>query len=159
MTPRYGRAPAGKRVLEAVKRYSKNLTIIAAASLKNMFATKVHHGAMNIERLKQWVSQDLLPELEPGEIVVWDNLRAHRNEEVTALFEKAGVKLIFLPRYSPDFSPIENCWSKIKTVLRSLKPRTFEALMTALNTALDRISESDLLGFFKHCGVLSPNST
>ena len=94
----------------------------------------------------------LAPTLEPGDVVVWDNLGAHRSQAVRAAVEVRGARLLFLPPYSPDMNPIERCWSKIKTALRAAKARTREALEAATKQALATVTESDARAWFNHCG-------
>jgi transposase len=93
-----------------------------------------------------------VPKLRPGQIVIWDNLGAHRMASVTAAVEAAGAVVCQLPPYSPDFSPIEMAWSKIKTLVRSAAARTREALVDAVAAALARVTNSDLAAWFRHCG-------
>ncbi len=93
-----------------------------------------------------FISQKLLPELWPGAVVVMDNCDLHKSDEIEALIQSVGAKLIYLPPYSPDFSPIENCWSKIKGILRKIGARTYPDLLTALETAFLSVTEKDLLG-------------
>jgi transposase len=93
-----------------------------------------------------------LPTLKAGDIVVMDNLSAHKNQKVRDLIESAGAELWFLPPYSPDLNPIEKMWSKIKAILRALKARTEEALINAIATALEAVTTSDAKGWFESCG-------
>ena len=101
---------------------------------------------------RAYVSEVLAPTLKPGDVVVMDNLGAHKVDGIRAAIEASGAALIYLPPYSPDFSPIEPCWSKLKTCLRALKARTREALDSALAYAIDTVSASDARGWFGHCG-------
>ncbi len=94
----------------------------------------------------------LCPTLQPGDIVLWDNLSAHKVAGVEELLTARGSRLIRLAPYSPDFNPIEPCWSKIKTFLRRAKARTVEALIEAIKHALDTITTADIRGWFTHCG-------
>ena len=87
-----------------------------------------------------------------GDVVVLDNLSSHKNQEVRDLIESAGAELWFLPPYSPDLNPIEKMWSKVKAILRKLKARTEQALITAIAKALEHITASDVKGWFKSCG-------
>ena len=99
-----------------------------------------------------FVEEMLVPTLRRGEIVLLDNCLIHKQEEIEEAIEAAGAWVIFLPAYSPDLNPIENCWSKVKTLLRSLKPRSLEELLDALTKAFSSITAQDILGWFKHCG-------
>ncbi len=100
-----------------------------------------------------YVERVLAPSLSPGQVVVMDNLSAHKGERVRELVEAGGCEVLFLPAYSPDFSPIEEAFSKLKTRLRKEKARTTsEALVEAIGRALDAVSERDARGWFAHCG-------
>ncbi len=106
-----------------------------------------------------FLDQVLLPEMarRPGAAVVMDNLAPHKAQAVRERIEGAGLKLRFLPRYSPDFSPIEPCWSKIKTLLRAREARSVEALDRDLPAVLDAISAQDAYGWFRSCGYPAPH--
>ncbi len=100
-----------------------------------------------------YVERVLAPSLSPGQVVVMDNLSAHKGERVRELVEAGGCEVLFLPAYSPDFSPIEEAFSKLKARLRKEKARTTsEALVEAIGRALDAVSERDARGWFAHCG-------
>ena len=99
-----------------------------------------------------YVSEVLVPTLKPGDVVVMDNLGAHKVEGIRSAIEASGAVLVYLPPYSPDYSPIEPCWSKLKTCLRAIKACTREALDEALTYAIDTITASDARGWFGHCG-------
>lgn len=109
-------------------------------------------GARDGENFRVYVGEVLCPGLRPGDIVVMDNLRAHKVSGIREAIEGRGAKLIYLPPYSPDLWPIEMCWSKIKTELRAIGGRTRRALESANKKALATISESDALAWFTHCG-------
>ena len=115
-------------------------------------APMIFEGAMSTLIFEVYAEQMLAPTLRRGDIVVLDNLSAHKSEKVRGLIEKRGARLVFLPPYSPDLNPIEKCWSKIKTALRAAKARTFEALVKALAKALDTVSLTDIQAWFAHCG-------
>jgi len=107
---------------------------------------------MNGDTFEAYVEQFLGPELRPGDVVVWDNLGAHRRARLKQLLADRGARLLRLAPYSPDFSPIELCWSKVKTLLRGLRPRTYDALLKAVVTALRAVTPSDARGWFRHDG-------
>ena len=109
-------------------------------------------GATTKDIFKAYVEHILLPTLKAGDIVVLDNLSAHKNKEIRDLIESIGAELWFLPPYSPDLNPIEKMWSKIKSILRRLKARTEEALINAVAKALDAITANDVKGWFESCG-------
>ena len=109
-------------------------------------------GATDGAAFEAYVKPFLLPTLEEGQVVVMDNLQVHKSARVRTLIESAGASILFLPPYSPDFSPIEEAFSKIKAILRKLEARTQEALVEAIGQALDAVSQEDALGWFSHCG-------
>ena len=109
-------------------------------------------GATTKDVFNAYAEQILLPTLKAGDIVVLDNLSAHKNQEVRDLTESVGAELWFLPPYSPDLNPIEKMWSKIKSILRTLKARTEKALIDAIAKALDAITANDVKGWFESCG-------
>ena len=102
--------------------------------------------------LLAFLHEVLLPQLRPGQILIMDNLKAHKVAGVAAAYTAAGVRLLYLPPYSPDFSPIEECWSKVKTLLRAKAARTLEALEQAIAEALAAITSQDAHGWFAHAG-------
>jgi transposase len=153
MTRRCGRATPGQRVVDSVPaNYGSNETLLAALSLEGLDAPWVVDGAVNGAIFHCWLSEVLCPTLQPGDIVVWANLSAHKGAGVEELLAARGARLIRLSPYSPDFNPIEPCWSKIKTCLRRVKARTGEALITAIKEALDTVTAADIRGWFAHCG-------
>jgi transposase len=109
-------------------------------------------GATTSEVFRAYVEHILVPTLRPGDIVVLDNLSPHKDKAALALIEQAGAQVRFLPPYSPDFNPIEKRWSKVKTLLRSAKARTDDALLAAIGTALSRVTARDAEGWFASCG-------
>lgn len=153
MIRRYGRATPGQRVVDHVPdNYGVNYTMLAAMGLDGLHAPWVVDGAVNGDIFRWWVRDILCPTLRPGDIVLWDNLSAHKVAGVEALLAARGARLLRLSPYSPDFNPIEQCWSKIKTGLRRAKARTVDALIDAIKQALDTITEADIRGWFTHCG-------
>ena len=109
-------------------------------------------GATNTEVFRAYIEKVLIPTLRPGDIVVMDNLSAHKNKETLALLEAVGAEALFLPPYSPDLNPIEMMWSKVKSILRKLEPRDPEEIIEALAEALSKITPQNALGWFNHCG-------
>lgn len=152
MTRRYGRAAKGQRVLDAVpKNFGRNVTILGALSCHGLDAVMTVDGATDAAVFRAYVEYVLAPTLKPGDVVVMDNLGAHKVTGIGAMIAAAGAKLVYLPPYSPDYSPIESCWSKLKTWLRGRKARTREALDEALTTIIPKISSRDAQGWFAHC--------
>jgi len=156
LTPRYGRAPKGQRAIESVPgNRGKNTTLIASLSLEGIGASMIIEGAANAVAFEAYVEHILVPSLVKGQIVVMDNLRVHKSARVRHLIEEQGCQLLFLPAYSPDFSPIEEAFSKVKACLRRLKARTREALQEAIAQALLTVTSQDAHGWFGHCGYPS----
>jgi transposase len=155
MTRTYGRAAPGKRVVEGTPDYSgPHYTVVATVSLAGVDAPWIFEGSMNGAVFATYAQHELGPSLQPGDIVVIDNLSAHKNLDARTCLEARGVQLVFLPPYSSDFNPIELCWAKVKQALRSAKARTFDALLAALRTALLSVSPADVTAWFKHCGYV-----
>lgn len=153
MTRRYGRARGGKRALDSTPSGNWNTTtMISDVRLEGSKAPMVIKGATNTEVFTVYVKDFLLPTLKEGDIVVLDNLSAHKDVKIRNLIESVGATLWYLPPYSPDLNPIENMWSKVKAILRKLKARTEKDLIAAIATALTRITSSDINGWFRSCG-------
>jgi transposase len=153
MTRRYGRATPGQRVVDHVPdNYGANQTMLAALGLEGLDAPWVVDGAVNGDIFRYWVRDVLGPTLQPGDIVLWDNLSAHKVAGIEALITARGARLLPLSPDSPDCNPIEQCWSKSKTFLRCAKARTIDALIDAIKQALDTVTAADIQGWFAHCG-------
>lgn len=130
----------------------KNLTLIASMSLQGMGESMCIEGATDARAFELYVEHFLAPSLREGQVVVMENLGAHRPERIRELIEARGAELVFMPSYSPDYNPIEQAFSKIKNVLRKLGARTHEALLEAMEEALSKVSAADAAGWFEHCG-------
>ena len=153
MTPRYSRAPRGQRAVGATPRnHGKNTTLIAARSAEGMGAAMTLEGAADADAFVAYLRHFLVPTLSPGQIVVMDNLSVHKDERVVPLITGAKCRLVYLPAYSPDFTPIEQAFSKLKTFLRRAEARTREALEEAITAALATITATDATGWFTACG-------
>ncbi len=153
LTRLYGRAAPGQRVVEATPGYSgPHYTVVATLGLQGIVAPWVFEGATSGNAFETYVEQVLVPTLKAGDLVVIDNLSAHKGDSIYQLIEGRGAKLQFLPPYSSDFNPIELAWAKVKTALRGAKARTFDILVDALADALRSITPSDALAWFAHCG-------
>lgn len=149
----YARAAPGQRVFDEVPSDHKgNLSTIGAISLTGIRTGLSVPGAIDSETMVFFVQEMLAPSLKRGEVVFFDNCRIHKADEIEEAIEARGAWALFLPTYSPDFNPIENCWSKVKSILRSLKPRTLEELLGGLVKAFSSITKQDILGWFRHCG-------
>ena len=132
----------------------KNTTLIAALSLEGMGAALILEGSANTTAFELYIEQVLAPSLHAGQIVVMDNLQAHKSARVQQAIEAKGCQLLFLPGYSPDLSPIEEAFSKLKTALRRAGARTREVLEAAISQALLTITAQDAQGWFQHCGYV-----
>ena len=149
----YGRSTRGKRVYEAKRnrpKQSEKYTWISALSTESLFAHFELNGSMTGEAFLVYVQQILIPELKTNQIVVMDNLACHKMDAIAQAFNDAGQKILFLSPYSPDFSPIEECWSKFKSVLKKLAARTIPDFQQATEKALESITQSDIQGWFRH---------
>ena len=155
MTRSYARAPRGQRVYGTVPRnHGRNLSVIGALGLQGMVAALSVEGAVDTDVFDVFVRQVLVPALRPGDVVLLDNLNVHHASCIEQAVQAAQGQVLFLPSYSPDFSPIEPCWSKVKTFLRGVAARTRRRLEAALRTALHSLRPKDIHGWFTHCGYL-----
>lgn len=145
-------APRGERVVDHIPGRRETYSVIAALRSTGIFAPMVLPGAMNTDALLAWVEQVLAPKLRRGDILVWDNVGFHGSPEAAAVVKKRGARIEFLPPYSPELNPIEEAWSKMKSILRVAKARASDALVDALGDALSAISTSDCAGWFNHAG-------
>ncbi len=157
MTPLYAYAPKGQRAYGKVPRtYGAIMTLMASLSMQGMGEALILEGAADAAAFEVYIEQVLAKSLRPGQIVILDNLSMHLGSRVRQAIEAKGCRLLFLPAYSPDFSPIEEAFSKLKTMLRREGARTREALQEAIAQALPLITATDALGWFLHCGYPPP---
>jgi transposase len=148
LTRLYGRSPAGERVAGAVPGGWQNVTLIAGLRPSGVLATVAFPGAVDQALFGTYVQEVLVPELRPGDVVVWDRLSAHREAAAQAAVEAVGARLEWLPSYSPDESPIEEMFGKVKATLRRLGARTVDTVTTALGVALNGVTLKDIAGWF-----------
>ena len=159
MTPLYAYAPRGHRAIGKVPRnYGASMTLMASLSMQGMGEALMLDGAADAAAFEVYVERLLAPSLKSGQIVLLDNLSIHQGPRVRAAIEARGCRLLFLPAYSPDFSPIEEAFSKVKTFLRRQGVRTREALQEAIAQALLTVTAQDASGWFTHCGYPPPSS-
>lgn len=152
MTRLYGRAEKGQRVYDSVPlNRGKNVTIIGAIALKGLLAFINVFGAANGLIFEAFIATLLVPNLWKGACVLMDNASIHQKETLEPILQEVGARLEFLPPYSPDFSPIENCWSKVKILIRSMSPRTYADLEKAIVQAFSQITLRDIHHWFTHC--------
>ena len=154
MTRGYARASGGRRVHEATPGgHWKILTILSALSLGGLLATMTIEQATHGDIFLAYIEQVLGPKLRPGDVVVMDNLSAHKVAGVEELIQAAGAELLYLPPYSPDLNPIEKAWAKLKQLLRTAKARTAEALDQAIAELLPQITPENAQAWFRHSGI------
>lgn len=150
---RYSRAVGGARAHHATPLPSgPNVTLVAALTVQGLQAPMTVSGAVNGQVFAAYLAQVLGPTLVAGDVVVLDNLPAHKVAGLAELVEARGARLLYLPPYSPDFNPIELAFSKLKTWLRTAQARTREALEAVIADATNWISEQDAKNWFDHCG-------
>jgi transposase len=154
LAPVYGYSLRGERLrLKVPRNRGKNTTLLASITLLGgMGETMAVEGSTDREVFESYVEHALAPTLEAGQVVLMDNLSAHKPARVRQLIEERGCELIYLPAYSPDFNPIEEAFSKIKGKLRQAGARTKNALVEVLGEALSAVSAQDAQGYFEHAG-------
>jgi len=161
MSRRYARSLQGTRAYgDRPDARGKNVTMIGGISLQGFIASLTFQGGTDSLAFKTYVTEVLVPSHREGACVVMDNFSSHKVAGIKEAIEAVGARLVYLPPYSPDFNPIENCWSKVKEYLRSKAARTYEALDQAITEAFDAVTTQDLIGWFTHCCYyVSPNAT
>lgn len=149
----YARAEGGQRAV-ASKPFDvgTKFSIIGAIALTGIIAMMYIDSAINTHIFKGFVKQFLIPKLQRGQFVIFDNVSFHKSRDITSLIEETGAKVVFLPPYSPDLSPIEKMWSKIKEILRRNKPRTKAEFYCALSSALSVMNDGDFEEWYESCG-------
>ena len=153
LAPLYGYSRKGERVhLQFPRNRGRNTTLLTSMTLGGMGETLAVEGSTNQEVFEAYVEHVLAPTLEAGQLVIMDNLSAHKPARVRELIEARGCQLIYLPAYSPDFNPIEEAFAKIKGMVRQAGARTKDALVDVLGEALSAISAQDARGYFEHAG-------
>jgi transposase len=156
----HGRAAPGERVVTKVPHgHWKMISTIAAMSVKGIIASGSFDGATDIELFVTFVREALVPILKPGQVLVMDNLPAHKSPQVDRLIKPTGARVLRLPPYSPDFNPIEMAISKVKTVLRKLARRSVDGLFDGIGDALESIRPTDALHYIAHCGYATKRRT
>ena len=153
MTRLRGRSLRGERlVAKGPHGHWNTTTLIGALGIGGVRCSTVVDGPVNGEIFQAFIDQVLRPALLPGDIVVMDNLSSHKGVKVRRSIEAAGASLIYLPPYSPDYSPIEPVFSKVKQLLRGLAARTRQDLWNSMQSILDAVTPSDAINCFEHCG-------
>lgn len=156
MTRTHGRAPPGERVHDAVPQAHWRIKTLAAAVRlgAGVTAALAYDGPTDTAAFESFAARTLAPTLRSGDVVIWDNLQPHKIAAAREAVEARGARVLFLPPYSPDYSPIEPAWSKVKQHLRSAKARTDEALIDAIGEGLRSVAPQDVRGYFEHCGYV-----
>ena len=139
------------------RNHGKNTTLVAALTPDGLHAPWTIEGAMDTAAFERYVEEVLGPTLRPGQIVVLDNLSVHKAESIRQAIERRGCTLLFLPPYSPDYTPIEQAFSKIKALLRGLGARVRDALLEAIRLAVDAITPDDAVAWFAYAGYPLPD--
>ena len=149
----YGRAPKGERVYGSVPGQWQSLTLVSGMRLGQVVAPWAFAGATNTAGFHTYAEAVLAPELEEGDVVIWDNLKPHKDKGVIEVIERTGARVLPAPPWSPDLIPLEKMFSKVKGFLRSAAARASEALVEAMGQALESVCPQDILGWFKSCGL------
>jgi transposase len=153
LAPLYAWSPKGERAFASVPRnWGKNITLLASMTLEGMGECLAVEGSTTTAVFEAYLERVLVPSLRPGQVVVMDNLSAHKGSRVRDLIESKGCELLYLPPYSPDFNPIEEAFAKIKGLLRKAEARSREVLIEAMGRALEALKARDARNFFEHCG-------
>lgn len=153
LAPLYAWSPKGERAFASVPRnWGKNITLLASMTLEGMGECLAVEGSTTTAIFEAYLERVLVPSLRPGQVVVMDNLSAHKGSRVRDLIESKGCELLYLPPYSPDFNPIEEAFAKIKGLLRKAEARSREVLIEAMGRALEALKARDARNFFEHRG-------
>jgi transposase len=156
LCPLYAWSPKGQRAFgSAPRNWGKNVTLLASITHRGLGPCLAVEGATTKEVFETYLESVLAPTLSPAQVVVMDNLSAHKGEKVKEIIEGRGCELLYLPPYSPDFNPIEQAFSKIKGILRRAEARTRESLIEAMGRALEAVTDRDARRLFGHCGYSS----
>jgi transposase len=157
LTRLYGWAPHDQRATgSAPRNHGRNTTLVAALTPDGLQEPWLIEGAMTTETFEWYIREELAPTLRAGQVVVLDNLNVHKAASIRQAIAARGCELLFLPPYSPDFTPIEQAFSKLKAILRGLGARTYEALVEALRLAVAAITSADAIAWFTHAGYTLP---
>lgn len=155
MTRLYGRACNGSRCHDTTPcGHWETVTILSSLRLDGTTESVIFDGSVDRKMFDEYIKKFLAPQLHPGDILIMDNLSAHKSELAMEIVQSRQAKILFLPAYSPDLNPIEKMWSKVKQILRGMKPRTNEELFCATGVALGKVTSSDAQGWFESCGYI-----
>jgi transposase len=153
LTPRRARAPRGQRAIGTIPQGRwESITLLATMTVDGMGPALQFPGALDRDAFDTYVEQVLVPTLQPGQVISWDNLSVHKSVHARQLIEAAGCRILPTPRYSPDCNPIEHAFAKLKTAVRRAEPRSFETVVTATGQAMATITPTDARHFFAAAG-------
>ena len=153
MARAYARAPRGARAVGSAPGKWESFTVVAALGLDGVRAPLVIPGALDAAAFESYVADVLAPQLRPGDVVIWDRVPTHHCRAAAAAVHRAGARLMSLSPYSPDYTPIEKLWSKVKAYLRRVAARSKDSLYSALGEALESVTHQDIIGWFQHAGL------
>jgi transposase len=153
MARAYAWAPRGERAVGSAPGKWESFTVIAALGLDGAHSPLVIPGPLDAAAFETYVTDVLVPELRPGDVVIWDRVPTHQGRAAAAAVRRAGAKLMFLSPYSPDYTPIEKLWSKVKSYLGRVAARNKDSLYSALGEALEGVTPQDIIGWFQHAGL------
>jgi transposase len=155
----YGRAIKGERCHDKTPGGKwESETVLSSIRLDGQTESLMFEGAVDRQMFDAYIKQILAPSLRPGDIVIMDNLKAHKSQAAQKIVESLSASYVFLPAYSPDLNPIEKMWSKVKQILRGMKARANEELFAAVGKALSMVTADDAKGWFKSCGYIKSQS-
>lgn len=155
MSRTYGYAPCGQRAIAAeLGGKGTRLSVVGALTVAGFLGGLEVTGTVNGDVFEAFLEQIVVPSLRPGTIVLLDNARFHHGEAIQAMIEATGARVVFLPRYSPEYNPIELCWSKLKAWIRKCSPESLTVLQQALTEAIQQVTKNDAAGWFRHAGFL-----
>lgn len=153
MTRRYGRARRGARAVSTVPtNRGLNLSVISSVRVQGVVASLSVKGAIDTPLFDTYLKELFVPQIHARDVVLLDNLPVPLSSRIEAMVASVHGEVLWLPSYSPDFSPLEPFWSKVKTSVRGTEPRTEPELNTALTAAINAVSSDDIDGWFRHCG-------
>jgi transposase len=153
MSRAYGYAPCGQRAIAAaLAAKGTRLSVVGALTVEGFLGGLEVTGTVNGDVFEAFIEQIVIPHLRPGTVVLLDNATFHHGEDLRAKMEATGARVLFLPPYSPEYNPIEACWSKLKAWIRKCSPETIPVLRRALNQAIQQVSKCDAEGWFRHAG-------
>ena len=159
MSRGYGYAPRGKRAMSAeLAAKGTRLSVVGALTVDGFLGGLEVTGTVNGDVFEAFIEQIVVPHLQPGKVVLLDNATFHHGEAIQTIIEATGACVLFLPRYSPEYNPIETCWSKLKAWIRKCSPETVEVLQRAITQAIQQVSKRDAEGWFRHAGFSINNN-